>query len=117
MADLFSNPMGLDGFEFVEFSAPDPTVLDKVFRALGFIAVAKHRSKDVTLYRQGDVNFIINNVRAISTARVISHGTRIAAIVAITSDVTLITLGTHAADRHITSPYHPCLHYCKHKDG
>ena len=61
MADLFSNPMGLDGFEFVEFSAPDPTVLDKVFRALGFIAVAKHRSKDVTLYRQGDVNFIINN--------------------------------------------------------
>ena len=61
MADLFSNPMGLDGFEFVEFSAPDPTILDKVFRALGFIAVAKHRSKDVTLYRQGDVNFIINN--------------------------------------------------------
>lgn len=61
MADLFSNPMGLDGFEFVEFSAPDPTVLDKVFRTLGFMAVAKHRSKDVTLYRQGDVNFIINN--------------------------------------------------------
>ena len=63
MADLFSNPMGLDGFEFVEFSAPDPTVLDKVFRALGFIAVAKHRSKDVTLYRQGDVNFIVNASR------------------------------------------------------
>jgi len=61
MADLFDNPMGLDGFEFVEFAAPDPTVLEKAFRLLGFSAVARHRSKDVTLWRQGDINFIINN--------------------------------------------------------
>ena len=58
MADLFDNPMGLDGFEFVEFASPKPGVLEPVFDALGFSAVAKHRSKEVTLYRQGDINFI-----------------------------------------------------------
>ncbi len=61
MPDLFENPMGLDGFEFVEFAAPDPEQLAKVFHLLGFEAVARHRSKDVTLYRQGDINFILNN--------------------------------------------------------
>ncbi|MBZ0217635.1 MAG: 4-hydroxyphenylpyruvate dioxygenase [Fimbriimonadaceae bacterium] len=55
------NPMGLDGFEFVEFSAPDVTLLDKTFRTLGFAPIAHHRSKDVTLYRQGNINFIVNN--------------------------------------------------------
>ena len=61
MADLFDNPMGLDGFEFVEFAAPDLTVLENAFTLLGFSEVAKHRSKNVTLWRQGDINFIINN--------------------------------------------------------
>jgi len=61
MADLFENPMGLDGFEFVEFASPRPGVLEPVFERLGFTAVAKHRSKDVVLYRQGDINFILNN--------------------------------------------------------
>jgi 4-hydroxyphenylpyruvate dioxygenase len=61
MADLFENPMGLDGFEFVEFASPEPGVLEPVFEVMGFTAVAKHRSKDVVLYRQGDINFIINN--------------------------------------------------------
>lgn len=61
MLDLFENPMGTDGFEFVEFAAPDPSELDNVFTSLGFMAVAKHRSKDVLLYRQGNINFIINN--------------------------------------------------------
>jgi 4-hydroxyphenylpyruvate dioxygenase len=60
MADIFDNPLSLDGFEFVEFAAPDPGVLEAVFDALGFQAVAQHRSKDVTLYRQGNINFIIN---------------------------------------------------------
>jgi len=61
MTDLFENPMGLDGFEFVEFAAPDSAVLESAFRLLGFTEVAKHRSKDVTLWRQGGINFIINN--------------------------------------------------------
>jgi 4-hydroxyphenylpyruvate dioxygenase len=54
------NPMGTDGFEFVEYAHPDPLALDTLFRKLGFSAVARHRSKDVLLYRQGGVNFIVN---------------------------------------------------------
>ena len=61
MADLFDNPMGLDGFEFVEFASPTPGVLEGVFESLGFSRVAGHRSKDVALYRQGAINFIVNN--------------------------------------------------------
>lgn len=61
MADLFENPMGLDGFEFIEFASPEPDVLEPVFDMLGFVHVASHRSKDVKLYRQGGINFILNN--------------------------------------------------------
>jgi 4-hydroxyphenylpyruvate dioxygenase len=61
MADLFENPMGLDGFEFVEFASPDPSILENAFGLLGFTEVAHHRSKAVTLWRQGNINFIINN--------------------------------------------------------
>ncbi len=60
MADLFENPMGLDGFEFVEFASTERGVLEPVFEMMGFIQVARHRSKDVDLWRQGDINFIIN---------------------------------------------------------
>ncbi|MCH7344721.1 4-hydroxyphenylpyruvate dioxygenase [Pelomonas sp. CA6] len=56
----WDNPMGTDGFEFIEYAAPDPVALGQLFESMGFTAVAKHRHKDVTLYRQGDVNFIIN---------------------------------------------------------
>jgi len=54
------NPLGLDGLEFVEFAAPEPLELDRSFRVLGFAPVARHRSKDVTLYRQGGINFVLN---------------------------------------------------------
>jgi len=60
MADLFENPMGLMGFEFVEFASPAPDLLEPLFEKMGFTLVAKHRSKDVVLYRQGDINFIVN---------------------------------------------------------
>src|SRR6185437_14221948 len=56
----WDNPMGTDGFEFVEYTAPDVAALGNLFERLGFSAVARHRSKKVTLYRQGDVNFIVN---------------------------------------------------------
>ena len=55
-----SNPMGTDGFEFVEFAAPDPQLLHSLFKSLGFVAVARHLSDDITLYRQGDINFLVN---------------------------------------------------------
>jgi len=60
MADLFDNPMGLMGFEFVEFASPVPNQLEPLFEKMGFALVARHRSKDVLLYRQGDINFIVN---------------------------------------------------------
>jgi 4-hydroxyphenylpyruvate dioxygenase len=60
MPDLFDNPMGLDGFEFVEFAATERGVIEPVFEMLGFTHVASHRSKAVDLWRQGDINFIIN---------------------------------------------------------
>lgn len=61
MADLFDNPMGLCGFEFVEFASPTPGVLEPIFEKMGFTLVARHRSKNVLLYRQNDINFIVNN--------------------------------------------------------
>ena len=60
MADLFENPLGLDGFEFVEFSAPEKGLLEPVFAAMGFTQIARHRSKDVQLWRQGGINLIAN---------------------------------------------------------
>ena len=58
--NLWDNPIGTAGFEFVEYTAPDTAALRKFFEQMGFRAVGKHRSKDVTLYRQGDTNFIVN---------------------------------------------------------
>jgi 4-hydroxyphenylpyruvate dioxygenase len=56
----FPNPMGVDGFEFVEFAAPDPVLLHDLFKRLGFKAVAKDRTRAITLYRQGACNFLVN---------------------------------------------------------
>jgi 4-hydroxyphenylpyruvate dioxygenase len=58
--DRWDNPMATDGFEFVEYTGPDPRALALLFERMGFVAAARHRSKQVTLYRQGDVNFILN---------------------------------------------------------
>lgn len=60
MADLFENPMGLMGFEFIEFASPTPNVIEPVLESMGFSHVANHRSKDVALYRQGEINAIVN---------------------------------------------------------
>jgi 4-hydroxyphenylpyruvate dioxygenase len=60
MKDLFDNPMGTDGFEFVEYAAPDPQALRTLFERMGFPIAARHRSKNVTRHAQGDINFIIN---------------------------------------------------------
>jgi 4-hydroxyphenylpyruvate dioxygenase len=57
---LWDNPLGTDGFEFVEYAAPDPAALGALFERLGFVPIARHRSKNVLLYRQGEINFIVN---------------------------------------------------------
>ena len=71
MAALWDNPIGTDGFEFVEYTAPDVGELSALFERMGFRAVARHRAKKVTLFRQGQVNFIVN-------AEPASHGSRFA---------------------------------------
>ena len=60
MTGLFDNPLGLDGFEFIEFSAPEKGLLEPVFERMGFSRIARHRSKDVDLWRQGEINLIAN---------------------------------------------------------
>ncbi|TAA48717.1 4-hydroxyphenylpyruvate dioxygenase [Corallincola spongiicola] len=63
MTDPVLNPLGTDGFEFVEYTAADTAGIDalkQLFCSLGFTEVAKHRSKAVWLYKQGDLNFIVN---------------------------------------------------------
>ena len=60
MADLFENPMGLMGFEFIEFASPMLSIIEPVLQSMGFSHVANHRSKDVALYRQGEINAIVN---------------------------------------------------------
>ncbi|MFM7029162.1 MAG: 4-hydroxyphenylpyruvate dioxygenase [Chakrabartia sp.] len=60
MADLFDNPLGLDGFDFIEFAAPERGLLEPVFTAIGFTRIAQHRSKQVDLWRQGGINLIAN---------------------------------------------------------
>ena len=71
MQALWDNPMGTDGFEFVEYTAPDVGELHALFERMDFRAVARHRSKRVTLYRQGGINFVVN-------AEPESHGSRFA---------------------------------------
>src|SRR5215470_16971606 len=61
------NPMGTDGFEFVEYAHPEPAKLHELFDLMGFTAVALHKTKAITLYRQGDINYLVNEERG-------SHG-------------------------------------------
>ena len=60
MTPDFINPMATDGFEFVEYAALDPAPLEALFTQMGFTKIARHRSKNVQLWRQGDINFILN---------------------------------------------------------
>ena len=73
------NPMGTDGMEFIEFAHPEPAKLCALFETMGFSAVARHRSKKVTLYRQGNVNYVVNEepdsfAAPVGYGKVIGHG-------------------------------------------
>ena len=103
---LWDNPLGTDGFEFVEYAAPDPAALGRLFEQLGFTAIAKHRSKNVLLYRQGEINFIVNaepGSFAQAFARV--HGPSICAIAFRVKDAahaynTLVQQGAWGVEAH-----------------
>ena len=69
------NVAGTDGFEFVEFAHPEPGALEALFTAMGFVEVARHKSKDISLYRQGGVNYLVNREPGTHAARFIdAHG-------------------------------------------
>src|ERR1700759_839579 len=54
------NPMGTDGFEFVEYAHPEPEQLHALFKLMGYVPVARHKTKKITVYRQGDINYLVN---------------------------------------------------------
>jgi len=55
-----SNPLGIEGIEFVEYTTPRPQALGQVLESMGFRPVARHRSREVLLYRQGGMNIVVN---------------------------------------------------------
>ncbi|MEM6761357.1 MAG: 4-hydroxyphenylpyruvate dioxygenase [Pseudomonadota bacterium] len=70
-----NNVAGTDGFEFVEFAHPEPGVLEALFVRMGYEEVARHRTKDISLYRQGDINYVVNREKASHAARFVAdHG-------------------------------------------
>jgi 4-hydroxyphenylpyruvate dioxygenase len=54
------NPLGIEGIEFVEYTTPRPQALGQVLESIGFRPVARHRSREVMLYRQGGMNIVVN---------------------------------------------------------
>lgn len=69
------NIAGTDGFEFVEFAHPDPSRLETLFNSMGYMPVARHRTKDIWLYRQGRINYIINREAGSHAAQFVdAHG-------------------------------------------
>jgi 4-hydroxyphenylpyruvate dioxygenase len=70
-----ANPAGTDGFEFVEFAHPEPAVLEKLFQQMGYVEVARHKTKDISLYRQGMINYVLNRQPKSHAARFVeAHG-------------------------------------------
>jgi 4-hydroxyphenylpyruvate dioxygenase len=77
---ILDNPLGLDGIEFIEYASPDPAALEQMFFKFGFQKIGQHKRKQVTLYRQNAVNFIINNEPGTFAARFAkAHGPSICA--------------------------------------
>lgn len=69
------NPAGTDGFEFVEFAHPRPEELATLFTRMGYAPVAHHKTKDITVYRQGDINYVLNAEPGAFAARFVAeHG-------------------------------------------
>ena len=55
-----SNPLGIEGIEFIEYTTPRPQALGQVLESIGFRPIARHRSREVMLYRQGGMNIVVN---------------------------------------------------------
>ncbi|MGE0251352.1 MAG: 4-hydroxyphenylpyruvate dioxygenase [Dongiaceae bacterium] len=76
-----TNPMQTDGFAFIEFASPDPLALAQLFRQLGLTPVARHRTKEVMLFKQGDIHFFLNETRnSFASSFADQHGPSICAM-------------------------------------
>jgi 4-hydroxyphenylpyruvate dioxygenase len=96
------NPAGTDGFEFVEYAHPEPEKLHALFRQMGFTAVAKHKCLNTTLYRQGDVNYLVSQTLDSHAARfAAAHGP------CVPSMAFRVVDAKHAFDRAIAHGAHP----------
>jgi 4-hydroxyphenylpyruvate dioxygenase len=103
-----ADPIGLDGIEFIEYTTPRPQALGQVLEMMGFRPIARHRSREVTLYRQGEMNVVVN---ASAPARVDSDGEldetpKIAAIALRVRDAAaayrhVLALGAWAVPSHV----------------
>ena len=60
MNEVHANPLGVEGFEFAEFAAPDSSLLHTLFTRMGFSNIGRHQHRDITFYRQGGANFLVN---------------------------------------------------------
>lgn len=64
---VVSNPLGIEGIEFVEYTTPRPQALGQVLETIGFRPIARHRSREVLLYRQGGMNIVVNGHGDVAT--------------------------------------------------
>ncbi len=107
MTEQRPNPLGVKQFEFIEFAAPEPSSLHHLFKALGFVAVAKHRDHPITLYRQGGIQFLVNESGDSQASHFVdAHGPACTGFALRVDDPqaaykTLIAKGAKAVDRSI----------------
>src|SRR5256712_7296372 len=67
-----SSPLGMDGIEFVEYATSQPHAFGDLLQRMGFVPLARHRSREVMLYRQGPTNLIVNSHRATTAMPTVS---------------------------------------------
>ena len=75
-----SNPLGIDGIEFIEYATSQPQAFGALLQKMGFAAVARHRSREVLLYRQGSMNLIVNSSSSVPGKKELEITPTIAAI-------------------------------------
>jgi 4-hydroxyphenylpyruvate dioxygenase len=98
-----ANPLGLDGIEFIEYATSKPQALGQVLETMGFRPIARHRSREVLLYRQGDMNIIVNAHRSGLPGNVdgSADGSRDGSDVPVISAIALRVRNAAAAYRHV----------------
>src|SRR2546425_6703568 len=69
-----SNPLGMDGIEFIEYATSQPQAFGDLLQRMGFVPLARHRSREVLLYRQGPMNLIVNSHGAATGMPTVSAG-------------------------------------------